>query len=111
MKTGRRKKKNLFAFFQAGGYETVQVDRIYVLRRFCQPVLFHIHLPVFFRGLCSKSELDVLYKPMMGLGDFVYVGISGTYLKFDREKRSWLAAAMNSLVFAKSTVRWFANKN
>ena len=30
---------------QVGGYETIRVDTFYVLRRFCQPVWFHIHLP------------------------------------------------------------------
>ena len=42
--------KNAFVPFQVGWYETIPVDTFYVLRRFCQPVWFHIHLPAFSLG-------------------------------------------------------------
>ena len=48
---------------QGGEYETIQVDRIYVIRRMFQPVWFHIHQPVYIKKEATTLQITLLIHP------------------------------------------------
>ena len=45
------------------------------------------------RGLCQKSDFSKFYRPIMSLGSLMFAGVSGTFIKYDASRISWVAAS------------------
>jgi hypothetical protein len=43
------------------------------------------------RGLCHQTSLDTMYYPTNRLGDFIWVGLGNTYIRYDHVEQRWEA--------------------
>ena len=43
-----------------------------------------------FRGLCEETLFDTIYKPVMSMNDIIYVGITGTFIKYSKVEQAWI---------------------
>ena len=56
-----------------------------------------------FRGLCEGSSFDKMYKPITGMNNLMYVGVSGTFIKYDNNQHAWTVS--NKLNLAQAQIK------
>ena len=76
---------------------------------------------LFLRGLCDESKLNRHYYPDNRLGEFIWVGLDGTFISYNKSDNVWRAktkdrntwatveASLNSLLLG--TRDWFVNRD
>ena len=52
------------------------------------------------RGLCSQTNLDTLYYPSIRLGQFMWVGLGGTFVRYNNFSNVWIAKTPNKKIWA-----------
>jgi hypothetical protein len=58
-------------------------------------------LPILFlRGLCARTNLDTKYFPANRLGQFLWVGLDNTFIKYNASNSVWIAKMTNQSTWA-----------
>jgi hypothetical protein len=58
-------------------------------------------LPILFlRGLCARTNLDTKYFPTNRLGQFMWIGLDNTFIKYNASNSVWIAKMINQSTWA-----------
>jgi Low-density lipoprotein receptor domain class A len=61
---------------------------------------------LFLKGLCSNSNLDREYYPANRMGQFLWIGLSGSYIKYNQSTNIWVVKAQNVNTWAAVEARY-----
>jgi hypothetical protein len=61
---------------------------------------------LFLKGLCSNSKLDRAYYPDNRIGQFMWIGISGSFIKYNQSINLWVAKVQNDNTWASVEARF-----
>jgi hypothetical protein len=61
---------------------------------------------LFLKGLCINSNLDRAYYPDNRMGQFMWIGIGGSFIKFNQSSNMWVAKVRNADIWATVEARF-----
>jgi hypothetical protein len=55
---------------------------------------------LFLKGLCADSKLDRAYHPDTRMGEFMWIGIGGSFIKYNESSNGWVVKVRNTNTWA-----------